>query len=545
MICRAFDVASIGAPPSAMLNLTRWLGAMLGGIMPLLATFPTCHPLFACACAQPTMINAASTEPFCLEATTGGRFLAGILPAAERSVVSLPSQQKRRKQTVRKTRKTTTVRAKRRRFAKKRTAPNVSVRPGLIRGMTIVYDTLVVPGVIYRRVDVELADSTHALVHAVTCVVRNPRYGIELVQAHDRLGRLETLPALTRRLDSAQGKIVLAAINGSFWRAGTRQPLGISLSNGEIVAVTGAPWYALWLDRRWRPWLDTGGVVATVHLSDGSTYRIDAINASADGVQLFNRYAGDSIPVLPGQLPAELSTAQRLITSDTLDPQWTSDSLAAMLSTMQHQWQRDLQKPKVLLRYLRQPMVNQSTPCLVLRTLDSERVEVPLRGCVLTVPRGHPLEKAIESGKLKRGDTVILQVRTLRNDSIPFHTAISGTPLLVKNGTVKPQLEDTSRRGSPFVEQRLSRTAIGTDVIQSVLYLVTVEQSPGRSVGMSLRELAQFMKTFGASDALNLDGGGSATMVVGDRCVVPPGGPSQCRAVANALVIWRRKPLAR
>ncbi len=545
MRCRAFEGASISLLHRAMQNLTRWLAAGSVAVVPLL-----CIPFISWSSAWKSLVyslpDALTSRSLGLSVPSDRSFLVGALPVPARPVALTSSQKKRQKQTFRQARVRKMVQAKRRgRSAKTRRAPNVSVRPGLIRGMTIVYDTLLVPGVIYRRVDVELADSMHALVHAVTCVVRNPRYGIELVQAHDRVGRLETLPALTRRLDSSQGKIVLAAINGSFWRAGTRQPLGISLSDGEIVAATGAPWYALWLDRRWRPWLDTGGILAAVHLSDGSTFPIDAINAAADGVQLFNRYAGDSIPTLPGRIPVELSTAQRLITGDTLDPQWTSDSLVAMLSAVQRQWQFELQKPKVLLRYLRQPMVNQSTPCLVLQTLDSGCAEVPLRGCVLIVPHEHPLQKVIGSGNLKRGDTVILYVRTLRNDSIPFHTAISGTPLLVKNGIVKPQLEDTSRRGSPFVEQRLARTAIGTDVIQSVLYLVTVEQSSGRSVGMSLRELAEFMKTFGASDALNLDGGGSATMVVGDRCVVPPGGVPQCRAVANALVIWRRKPLSR
>lgn len=529
-----------------MLNLIRWLRAIIITIVPLVSTPSMCQQPYAWASFAYSVLSISSREVFGRSVAADSLLIARAMLVQARSTARTSPQRKRQMRSLRKPRKKMATRSKRRgRLSKQQHTSKISVRPGLIRSMTIVYDTLLVPGVIYRRVDVELADSSHALVHAVTCVVRNPRYGIELIQAHDRLGSLETLPALTRRLDSAQGKMVMAAINGSFWRAGTHQPLGTSLCDGEIVSATGAPWYAVWIDRRWRPWLDTSDVEASVHLSDGSTYPIDAINASADGIQLFNRYAGDSIPVLPERLLDEPPTAQRLVTGDTLDPRWTNDSFAELQSTMQRQWQKELRKSKVLLRYLRPPAVNQPTPCIVLQILDSGRVEVPLRGCILTVPRENSLQTAGGIGKLKCGDTIVFQLRTLRNDSIPFHTAISGTPLLLKNGIVKPQLEDTSRHSTPFIEQRLARTAIGTDVIQSVLYLITVEQSPGRSVGMSLRELAQFMKKFGASDALNLDGGGSASMVVEDRCVAPPGCPHVCRPVANALVIWRRKPLSR
>jgi len=57
------------------------------------------------------------------------------------------------------------------------------------------------------------------------------------------------------------------------------------------------------------------------------------------------------------------------------------------------------------------------------------------------------------------------------------------------------------------------------------------------SVGMSLEELTDFMKALGASDALNLDGGGSTTLVVDGRVVNRPSDKEGERAVSNVLLL--------
>ena len=80
-----------------------------------------------------------------------------------------------------------------------------------------------------------------------------------------------------------------------------------------------------------------------------------------------------------------------------------------------------------------------------------------------------------------------------------------------------------------------------------MLFLVVVDgRQPGYSVGMSLAELAEFMRMRladfalareNAYQALNLDGGGSATMVVGEQVVNSPSDPTGERPVANALLV--------
>ena len=59
--------------------------------------------------------------------------------------------------------------------------------------------------------------------------------------------------------------------------------------------------------------------------------------------------------------------------------------------------------------------------------------------------------------------------------------------------------------------------------------------------GASHREMAERLHTMGCTDAVNLDGGGSSTLVVNGMSVVPPAGRGQ-RPVGNALLVVQRRP---
>ena len=87
------------------------------------------------------------------------------------------------------------------------------------------------------------------------------------------------------------------------------------------------------------------------------------------------------------------------------------------------------------------------------------------------------------------------------------------------------------------------RTAVGFNQDSTKLLLVTVDgRQPGHSIGMSLSELANFMLRLGCFQAINLDGGGSTTMLVGTRVVNRPSDASGERAVANALLVISTAP---
>jgi exopolysaccharide biosynthesis protein len=78
----------------------------------------------------------------------------------------------------------------------------------------------------------------------------------------------------------------------------------------------------------------------------------------------------------------------------------------------------------------------------------------------------------------------------------------------------------------------------------STVYLFSVDgRQPGFSAGMTLVEMADFMIGLGAYQALNLDGGGSTTIVVANRVVNRPADAAGERRVSNALMIISTLPL--
>jgi hypothetical protein len=86
---------------------------------------------------------------------------------------------------------------------------------------------------------------------------------------------------------------------------------------------------------------------------------------------------------------------------------------------------------------------------------------------------------------------------------------------------------------------RHPRTGIGTTA-DGRLLLVTVDGRRRRhSVGMTLIEFAREFERLGATWALNLDGGGSSTMVVRGKVVNRPSDRSGERFVSSAILVLR------
>lgn len=150
-----------------------------------------------------------------------------------------------------------------------------------------------------------------------------------------------------------------------------------------------------------------------------------------------------------------------------------------------------------------------------------------------------------EARAIAAGDTVRLFC------SIPpsrgkLEEAIGGGPRIVRDGRVSVEYEEEGM-ASEGALKRNPRTAVGYSRDEKTLFLVTVDgRQPGYSVGMSLRELADLMAhklanftraRSNAHQALNLDGGGSTTMVVRREVVNRPSEATGEREVANALLL--------
>ena len=98
------------------------------------------------------------------------------------------------------------------------------------------------------------------------------------------------------------------------------------------------------------------------------------------------------------------------------------------------------------------------------------------------------------------------------NSICPTQTtqAISGNLILVANGQAAKLPGN-----SPFNQRSYPRTAVGINQKGDKLWLVLVDgKQPFYSDGVTMAELQKFMINLGVNKALNLDGGGSTTLVV-------------------------------
>jgi exopolysaccharide biosynthesis protein len=114
---------------------------------------------------------------------------------------------------------------------------------------------------------------------------------------------------------------------------------------------------------------------------------------------------------------------------------------------------------------------------------------------------------------------------------------LAGSQILVKDG------KSTVQQGAGGLHPR---TAVAVDAEGETLWLIIVDgRQRGYSEGVTLEELAGIAMEWGADRALNLDGGGSSTLVIADgegaRALNSPIHtriPTRQRPVANHLGVY-------
>lgn len=157
-------------------------------------------------------------------------------------------------------------------------------------------------------------------------------------------------------------------------------------------------------------------------------------------------------------------------------------------------------------------------------SIGTQTMPIPHNGYVIVGPDER-------LSKLYRAKHVDLDIKTIPNWDNVKHI-ISGGPYLVKNGEV---FVDMTEQKLGAISGKNPRTAIGYTQDGNFI-MVAVDGREGASVGLTLKELAWFMKSIGCINAMNLDGGGSTVMYVNGRVVNMPkvkGGI----ALSNALTI--------
>ncbi len=293
----------------------------------------------------------------------------------------------------------------------------------------------------------------------------------------------------------------VAAINGDFFNIKTGESENNEIIEGSLIkgeTITDSPYdtfdtvhsqFGVGWDNR--PVIERFVFVGSVRATGNRGHRLDALNYLPHGSSLV------------------LYTAT------------FGDSAAADSSGV----------PRVALRLRRLGGSGDTLLFAVVGRPDSTPVSLAQAALVATGSRRAELARFRPGNKLRVVFGLAPAHRRLR-------TLIGGWPRLLMHGKNVANAADPLEGTFPrFSATRHPRTAVGFSRDSSHLFLVAVDGRRESGVGMSLIELARLMSTLGAYEAINLDGGGSTTMVVNREVVNSPSDKTGERPVGSALLV--------
>lgn len=358
---------------------------------------------------------------------------------------------------------------------------------------SVSYETLA-PGVEYAN---QRMTNVPWSIHVVRFDRTDPAFEVRSVHAGQGALGLATLTDQIKQLPPGLGAPV-AAVNGDFYqrdRAYAGDPRGLQIIDGDVVSAP-VGGVAFWTDAAGQ--LHATNVVSRLQVAwpDGT--------ATSFGVN--QDRAPDALVLYTPAIGASTRTAG----GRELVLEAASDAGAAVLAPGS-----DLQARVVEVRDAGDTAMKPGRFVLsagpqLLKTLPKPAVGATLRISTATIPA----------------------LRDVR-------TALSGGPVLVRDGkALKIQPPASGSYESSSMTERHPRSAIGWDARH--FYLVEVDgRQEQLSVGMTLEELADHMARLGCTDAMNLDGGGSATLWCAGKVRNSPCDGRE-RPIANALVVLRR-----
>jgi hypothetical protein len=336
-------------------------------------------------------------------------------------------------------------------------------------------------------------------IHVIRLQRADPEYQIQSIHALGEAVGLDTLSHQLGLVKPALGAVV-AAINGDYYQreksfAGAAR--GLQIMDGELLSGPSGE-VSFWIDAVGEPHADIVASQFQITWPDG-TVTAFGLNGErqAGGVELYTPAIGPSTHTTGGS---------EIILARSEGGPWL--------------------------------------PLRIGRTYTARVQEIreagdtPLATNIMVVsvgPGGLPQRQP----RLQIGDS--LRISTASRPALHgIRTAISGGPLLVRNGEqVRLKASDSESYQITSMQERHPRAAIGWN--ETFFFLVEVDgRQKHLSVGMTLDELAKFLAKLGCEEAMNFDGGGSATLWFDGQVRNSPCDRME-REIANCLVIVRKK----
>lgn len=352
--------------------------------------------------------------------------------------------------------------------------------------------TKVGPGVIHKHI---VAPEKLWNLNVLEIDLKNPWLKMETVKGLDSYIGRETTSLMSARR-SFEGHQVIGAVNGDFFDS-NGAPINVQVIDGQMLKnPTNAS--TLGFDLQNRPILPRVVFSGQVITQTGS-YLIDGVNKAreANHTVLYNSLFG----------------------ANTNTNEWGLEILLTPLS----EW-----------------IVNDTVSCRV-EKIESYKGKMAM-AANQAVLSAHGAAISFFENNIKTGNTIKL-VLQLSPSLRRLKEMIGGWPRMINNGKNYVQQGYEEENGPSNVFAVHPRTAAGFNADSSKLFLVTVDgRRPGFYEGMYLTDLADFMVSIGVAYGINLDGGGSTTMVVRGDVKNHPSDAAGERAVGNALLAVSTAP---
>jgi hypothetical protein len=353
----------------------------------------------------------------------------------------------------------------------------------------------IVAGVeLFRSADPALVDNAGPI--AVSLLRIDPsRARLESALSNEQVVDTETVDGI------AQRRGAIAAVNGGFFNQRNGEPVGLLKVGGELVSDNRA----------------AKGAVIIGHTDEGrTTLTFDLVSARVTAIFT----AGDREWRVPIDGVDTTRQRGRLM---LYTPAYHDDTDTAPTGT---EWVLD------------------GDPLRVVDVLSNYgRTRIPRKGAVLSfggLELPEHLTGVIEDVRV-RFETAWRSLHGV--DPAVFDTAesiVNGAGLLRRGGVQAVEWSREELSPEAFTAARHPRTLVGTDA-RGFIWLVTVDgRQPDYSVGMTFADLQRLCDRLELRDALNLDGGGSTTMVVKGQIVNRPSDPTGPRPVSDAILVVGR-----
>jgi hypothetical protein len=361
---------------------------------------------------------------------------------------------------------------------------------GAAQQQDVIHSQRVASGVTHTSYDKPGPYSLHVL----ELDLREPNVRLESFHM-TKLVRTSTQSSANERA----GHHVVGVINADFFSFQTGWPVGNQVMNGKVIHGSPSLRSHIGFTRDGKPQIGQFSFRGSVTLKSGACLSIDRVN---------ERRANDRTILYTSEWDTALTVkaADNVLVSRIIGGQWrTGETMKAVVASFGVYADTSI-----------------SYDASALLVSDAKVIRAT-------------------AGQVRKGDTVSVLL-----DFEPhiggLTEVLGGGGRILENGVFDSTKAMSSEKlASDFLTRRHPRTFVGFDRDTTRLFLCVVDGRQESSIGMNFQEMADFLRSIGAWNAVNLDGGGSTTMVVAGVIVNSPSDKTGERPVANTLQVITTK----